>query len=118
MARKSVPVAEVWVKDQAPPTTPIQALMEGVWGEEESTMERADPTPTPEEADVLAQFTDLERDILLMQLEGLSLRDIASLTGLSKWKLHEMLLPELTKRFEALRKKYGSDRGDVDADGT
>lgn len=111
MARKSFPVAEVWVRDPSPPTTPTQALMEAAPGEDvqESTMERSDADDP--RTHVLAEFTDVERDILYMWLEGLSTNEIASMLGISRTWLHTKRLSNLIGRFEALRQKYGSDSG-------
>lgn len=78
---------------------------------QESTVERADAPLTPKQAEVLAQFTEVERDILYMWLEGLSTNEIASLLGISRTWLHTKRLSNLIGRFEALRQKYGSDSG-------
>lgn len=114
------PVGSFWVADKTQPTTPAQALMESAPGDEprRSTMEAHPLADVIDE--LLQQMDETDRDIVVMHtVGGMSIRDIAQTTGLSKSDVHRRLpnlmeqLTDLLKNNPTIRKYMGED---IDSD--
>lgn len=107
---RRVTVPDFWKHEQPQPTTPIQALMEARPGEdpETSTIEESDETIKSLVDALVPDLSELERDILIMHVNGLSVRKIADYVGISKSEIHRKL-PEL---LELLAGGYERQQGE------
>jgi len=116
-AGRPILAPEVFGPDQAPPTTPIEALQRsGPFEPEKSTMERSHPLEAAIDK-ALSGFSELDRDMVIMHLvAGLSIRQIAGLTGLSKSDVGRRL-PKLKERLATAMRgmaEFGKYTGEQD----
>ena len=93
-----------WVEHQGQPTTPMQALMEARPGEDVqvSSIEEDSETLKDLVGALLPEMSEVERDILIMSINGLSIRDIADNVGISKseiWRKLPGLKEQLAEAF-------------------
>lgn len=118
MMPRETPVGQFWVHYNQKPTTPMQALMEAAPGDdpEPSSMEDQDHQVGDVIRELLADFSEDDRDILVMHTNGLSVRDIASNLGWDKMKVHrrlpglmERLAEKFTTNPEIMEHIYGND---------
>lgn len=125
MMPRETPVGSFWVAQTEQPTTPLQALMEAAPGEDpaQSSMEDQDHELGDTIRQLLNDFSEDDRDILVMHTNGLSVRDIASNLGWDKMKVHRRLpglMQKLAEKFrtnpEIMEHIYGSNDDDGEAE--
>jgi RNA polymerase sigma factor (sigma-70 family) len=96
MPPRDIP-AIIFDADTTKPTTPAQALMEAAPGQDpqKSSIEPHELADVLDE--LLSELDEQSRDMVVMHVSGLSVREIAEMVGVSKSQVHRKL-PELMEQ--------------------